>query len=170
MTDDDRHAHPERLTRRQAAGVRERIERHVDRIVSIQQLPPRLRALELELLALTDVADRPVTMVPPGTGRIVELARALATEPQIVLLDEPTSGLDGHETEQVAAALRTIRAERGVACVLVEHDVELVLDLCDQVTVLDFGRVIARGEPGAIRASSAVQAAYLGTAPTSATP
>jgi ABC-type branched-subunit amino acid transport system ATPase component len=124
----------------------------------------------LELLALTHVAYRPVTMVPLGTGRIVELARALATEPQIVLLDEPTSGLDGHETEQVAAALRTIRAERGVACVLVEHDVELVLDLCDHVTVLDFGRVIARGEPGEIRASTAVQAAYLGTAPTSATP
>jgi ABC-type branched-subunit amino acid transport system ATPase component len=124
----------------------------------------------LELLALTDVAYRPVTMVPLGTGRIVELARALATEPQIVLLDEPTSGLDGHETEQVAGALRTIRAERGVACVLVEHDVELVLDLCDHVTVLDFGRVIARGEPGEIRASNAVQAAYLGTAPTSATP
>ena len=124
----------------------------------------------LELLGLTDVAYRPVTMVPLGTGRIVELARALATEPQVVLLDEPTSGLDVHETEQVAAALRTIRAERGVACVLVEHDVELVLDLCDHVTVLDFGRVIARGAPAEIRASREVQAAYLGTAATPATP
>ncbi len=120
----------------------------------------------LELLGLSAVASRPVTRVPLGTGRIVELARALATEPQVVLLDEPTSGLDVHETEQVAAALRTIRAERGVACVLVEHDVELVLDLCDDVTVLDFGRVIARGAPPAIRASREVQAAYLGTTKT----
>ncbi len=124
----------------------------------------------LELLGLTDVADRPVTMVPLGTGRIVELARALATEPCLVLLDEPTSGLDVHETDQVATALRTIRAERGVSCVLVEHDVELVLELCDDVTVLDFGRVIAHGAPDQIRASRAVQAAYLGTAAGTGTP
>ena len=121
----------------------------------------------LELLGLGDVASRPAATVGLGTGRIVELARALATEPRVVLLDEPTSGLDVHETEQVAAALRAARADRGVAFVLVEHDVELVLELCDDVTVLDFGRVIAHGPPAAIRASTDVQAAYLG-APTSA--
>ena len=118
----------------------------------------------LDLLDLREVASQPVSLVPLGTGRIVELGRALATEPRVVLLDEPTSGLDVHETERVAAALRTARAERGVAFVLVEHDVELVLELCDDVTVLDFGREIAHGPPAAIRSSSAVQAAYLGSA------
>jgi ABC-type branched-subunit amino acid transport system ATPase component len=120
----------------------------------------------LELLGLQSVAGEPVGLVPLGTGRIVELARALATEPRVVLLDEPTSGLDAHETQQIAAALRTAQAERGIAVVLVEHDVELVLRLCQHVTVLDFGRVIARGDPGSIRADPAVQAAYLGTAST----
>jgi len=117
----------------------------------------------LDLLGLREVASRPVSMIPLGTGRIVELARALATEPRVVLLDEPTSGLDAHETRRVGAALRAARSERGEAFVLVEHDVELVLELCDDVTVLDFGRVIAHGPPASIRADAAVQAAYLGT-------
>jgi len=124
----------------------------------------------LELLELGEFATQPVPLVPLGTGRIVELGRALATEPRVVLLDEPTSGLDVHETERVAAALRAARAERGVAFVLVEHDVELVLQLCDDVTVLDFGRVIAHGAPAEIRASPEVQAAYLGTARGTETP
>jgi branched-chain amino acid transport system ATP-binding protein len=102
--------------------------------------------------------------LPIGTGRIVEIARALATEPRVVLLDEPTSGLDVHETNQVAGALRGARDDRGVAFVMVEHDVELVLQLSEQVTVLDFGRVIAHGSPAEIRSSAEVQAAYLGTA------
>ncbi len=118
----------------------------------------------LELLELTVVADQPVPLLPLGTGRIVELGRALASEPRVVLLDEPTSGLDVHETERIAAALRTVRDSSGVAFVVVEHDVELVLGLCDHVTVLDFGRVLARGAPAEVRASRKVQAAYLGTA------
>jgi len=123
----------------------------------------------LSLLGLDDVADRPVVSLPLGTGRIVEIARALATEPRIVLLDEPTSGLDLHETEAVARALRAARDNRGVAFVLVEHDVELVLQLCEEITVLDFGRVITRGNPDEIRTSAEVQAAYLG-APAEAAP
>jgi ABC-type branched-subunit amino acid transport system ATPase component len=119
----------------------------------------------VDLLGLGPVAGSVAARIPLGTGRIVELARALATEPRLVLLDEPTSGLDGHETEQVADALRVARQDRGVAFVLVEHDVELVLRLCEDVTVLDFGRVIAHGPPAAIRASTDVQAAYLGAAP-----
>jgi ABC-type branched-subunit amino acid transport system ATPase component len=118
----------------------------------------------LSLLALDDVAEQPVVLLPLGTGRIVEIGRALASEPRIVLLDEPTSGLDVHETESVATALRTVCRERGVAFVVVEHDVELVLEICQRITVLDFGRVIAQGEPADIRASAEVQAAYLGTA------
>jgi len=116
----------------------------------------------ISLLDLGGVAERPVALLPLGTGRIVEIGRALATEPRLVLLDEPTSGLDVHETEQVAAALRAARDERGAAFVMVEHDVELVLELSETVTVLDFGRVIARGTAREIRASAAVQAAYLG--------
>ena len=119
----------------------------------------------VDLLGLGPVAGQVAARIPLGTGRIVELARALATEPRLVLLDEPTSGLDGHETEQVADALRVARQDRWVAFVLVEHDVELVLRLCEDVTVLDFGRVIAHGPPAAIRASADVQAAYLGAAP-----
>jgi branched-chain amino acid transport system ATP-binding protein len=118
------------------------------------------------LLGLEAVADRPVVQLPLGTGRIVEIARALATQPKIVLLDEPTSGLDVYETEHVAKALRAARDERGVAFVMVEHDVELVLELSEHITVLDFGRVIAQGPPAEIRSSAAVQSAYLG-APTS---
>jgi len=116
----------------------------------------------LGLLGLEEVSDKPVMLLPLGTGRVVEIGRALATGPRVVLLDEPTSGLDVHESEMLAAALRRTRDERGVAFVLVEHDVELVLDLSEQVTVLDFGRVIAKGTPAEIRASEAVQAAYLG--------
>jgi ABC-type branched-subunit amino acid transport system ATPase component len=122
----------------------------------------------LSLLALEAVADQPVVLLPLGTARIVEIARALASEPRIVLLDEPTSGLDVQETAQIAAALRVARDERGVAFVVVEHDVELVLEISAAITVLDFGRVIARGAPSDIRKSSAVQAAYLGTATTEA--
>ncbi len=118
----------------------------------------------LVLLALEPVADRPAAFLPFGTARLVEVARALATEPALVLLDEPTSGLDAEETERLAEALRRARAELGVAFVLVEHNVELVLELCEDVTVLDFGKVIATGSPAAIRASEIVQAAYLGTA------
>lgn len=117
----------------------------------------------LSLLALDAVADQPVVLLPLGTGRIVEIARALATQPRIVLLDEPTSGLDVHETDQVAKALQMAGDKRGVAFVVVEHDVELVLQISEAVTVLDFGRVIAGGSPADIRASAEVQAAYLGS-------
>jgi len=118
----------------------------------------------LALLGLEDLADRPVALLPLGTGRLVEVGRALAGEPRVMLLDEPTSGLGSHETEQLAQTLRTVHEQRDVAIVLVEHDVELVLSLADSVTVLDFGKVIARGSPAQIRGDAGVQAAYLGTA------
>jgi len=116
----------------------------------------------LELLGLTAVADRPAVAVPLGTGRLVEVARALASEPSVMLLDEPSSGLDVHETEQLGDALRRVRAERGTAFVLVEHNVEFVLELSERVTVLDFGRVLIEGTPDEVRNSSEVQAAYFG--------
>ena len=116
----------------------------------------------LTLLGLDAVGDKPVALLPLGTGRLVEVARALASEPRVMLLDEPTSGLGAHETEQLAATLQTVRDEREVSFVLVEHDVELVLSLADAITVLDFGKVIAMGSPATIRSDPAVQAAYLG--------
>jgi ABC-type branched-subunit amino acid transport system ATPase component len=116
----------------------------------------------LDLLGLTPVADRPAVSVPLGTGRLIEVARALAAEPSVMLLDEPSSGLDVHETEQLGEALRRVRGERGTAFVLVEHNVEFVLDLSDRVTVLDFGKVLVEGTPDEIRRSPEVQAAYFG--------
>jgi ABC-type branched-subunit amino acid transport system ATPase component len=118
----------------------------------------------LQLLGLEDLADRPVALLPLGIGRLVEVGRALAGEPRVMLLDEPTSGLGSHETDQLAETLRTVHMQRDVAIVLVEHDVELVLALADAVTVLDFGKVIAQGSPAQIRGDRGVQAAYLGTA------
>ncbi len=123
----------------------------------------------LDLLGLGDVAERPIIQLPLGTGRLVEVGRALASEPRVVLLDEPTSGLGSHETDQLATTLRAVRDDRDVAIVLVEHDVELVLSLADAVTVLDFGKVIAEGPPAMIRSDQRVQAAYLGGGPESAT-
>jgi len=128
--------------------------------------PPRERELVaglLDLLGLTALADRPAALLPLGAGRLVEVARALATEPAMVLLDEPTSGLDAGEAERLATALERTRADLDVAFVLVEHNVDFVLGLAEHVTVLDFGKVIAAGAPAAIRADEAVQAAYLGT-------
>ena len=117
----------------------------------------------LSSLGLDSVADVPAARLPLGTGRLVEVGRALATVPRVVLLDEPSSGLVVHVTTRLGEALRRTRAERGVALVIVEHNVDFVLGLSDRVTVLDFGRVIAEGTPEQIRQDPAVQAAYLGT-------
>jgi len=116
----------------------------------------------LALLGLDAVADRPAVAIPLGTGRLLEVARALASEPTVMLLDEPSSGLDVHETEQLGDALRRVREERGTSFVLVEHNVEFVLGLSDRVTVLDFGKLLVEGTPDEIRTSPEVQAAYFG--------
>jgi branched-chain amino acid transport system ATP-binding protein len=116
----------------------------------------------LDLLGLRGVADRPASALPLGFARRVEVARALATGPSVVLLDEPSSGLDIKETAQLAAALRTVVDEERVSLLLVEHDVAMVLGLSSEVAVLDFGVRIAYGTPDQIRADAAVRAAYLG--------
>jgi ABC-type branched-subunit amino acid transport system ATPase component len=117
----------------------------------------------LTLLDLHGLASAPAAALPLGTGRLVEIARALAAEPRVLLLDEPSSGLDAHETATLIDVFRQLR-DRGLSLVLVEHNVEMVLGLADWVTVLDFGRVIAHGTAEQVRRSDAVQAAYLGTA------
>jgi branched-chain amino acid transport system ATP-binding protein len=116
----------------------------------------------LELLGLTAVADRPIEALSLGVGRLVEIGRALMTEPKLVLLDEPSSGLDRHETEQLAGQLRTVQRERGFAILLVEHDVEFVRSLVERVFVLDFGTLIASGTTDEVFADTAVRKAYLG--------
>jgi branched-chain amino acid transport system ATP-binding protein len=116
----------------------------------------------LRLLALQGVADTSVAALPLGFARRVEVARALATGPSVVLLDEPSSGLDINETAQLAAALRTVVDEERVSLLLVEHDVAMVLGLSSEVAVLDFGVRIAYGTPDEIRGDTAVRSAYLG--------
>jgi branched-chain amino acid transport system ATP-binding protein len=116
----------------------------------------------LDRLGLTDLAGVRADRLPTGHARRVELARALATGPRVLLLDEPASGQDEAETRAFGALLREIAAE-GVAVVLVEHDVSLVMEVCATIHVLDLGRVIARGTPDEVRADAAVLSAYLGT-------
>ena len=116
----------------------------------------------LDLLDLRSVANTGASVLPLGTARRVEVARALATGPSIVLLDEPSSGLDGRETAQLGSALRTVADQERIALLLVEHDVAMVLGLSSEVAVLDFGVRIAYGTPDEIRDDPAVRAAYLG--------
>jgi branched-chain amino acid transport system ATP-binding protein len=115
----------------------------------------------LDRIGLTDVADQLVTAVPTGQARLVELGRALACEPKVLLLDEPAAGQNAAETERFAALLRDLAAD-GVAVVLVEHDVALVVSVCDMIHVLDFGRPLATGTPAEIQANPLVREAYLG--------
>jgi branched-chain amino acid transport system ATP-binding protein len=116
----------------------------------------------LDLLGLMRVADRPIESLSLGVGRLVEIGRALMTEPKLVLLDEPSSGLDRHETETLGVQLRAVQQERGFAILLVEHDVEFVRSLVERVFVLDFGTLIASGLTNEVFADSAVRKAYLG--------
>lgn len=116
----------------------------------------------LEILRLGEVADDLVGSLPLGTSRLVEVGRALATSPAVVLLDEPLAGLDTYEVGGLAQVLRRAVAEEGTGMLLVEHDVEMVLSICRHIYVLDFGVLIAQGTPSEIRTNPKVKAAYLG--------
>jgi ABC-type branched-subunit amino acid transport system ATPase component len=116
----------------------------------------------LALLGLAPLAHRQAAGLPLGVSRLVELGRALAASPAVLLLDEPSSGLDSQETGQLEASLLRTVEHDGVSVLLVEHDVDMVLRMSTRVHVLDFGVQIAAGPPGEIRVDPSVRAAYLG--------
>ena len=116
----------------------------------------------MELVGITALADTSVNALGLGHCRLVELARALAAQPKILLADEPSSGLDIHETAEVAKVLRTVQRERGTAVLLVEHDLSMVGEVVDRTVVMDLGSLLAIGTFNEVMDNPAVREAYLG--------
>jgi branched-chain amino acid transport system ATP-binding protein len=116
----------------------------------------------LDLLGLAHLATEPIEALSLGQGRLVEVGRALVTEPKVLLLDEPSSGLDRTETDALAATLAEVQREKRFAVLLVEHDVELVAAFTQRTYVLDFGHLIADGPTGQMLVDDRVRSAYLG--------
>jgi branched-chain amino acid transport system ATP-binding protein len=126
-----------------------------------QEFEQTARAM-LDFVGLADLASRPADKLPFGARKRVEVARALAARPLLLLLDEPAGGLNHEEVAELGALIRAIRDQLGITVLLVEHHMGLVMSLSDQVVVLNFGRVIANGTPTQVRDNPTVTEAYLG--------
>jgi branched-chain amino acid transport system ATP-binding protein len=129
---------------------------------------PESPARALELLDLVPLADAMPTELTQGQRKLVGVARAIAMEPRLLCLDEPAAGLDTRESEDLGQRLRQI-ADRGTTTLLIDHDMGLVMNICDHIVVLEFGKVIAAGPPDEVRRNAQVVRAYLGGASASQT-
>ena len=116
----------------------------------------------LKIFDLDKEARLPASSLPYGKQRKLEIARALATNPKLLLLDEPAAGMNPNETEELMNTIKSVRETFGVAILLIEHDMNFVMGICEHITVLDYGRIIAEGNGEAIRNNPKVIAAYLG--------
>jgi len=130
-----------------------------------EEIAHRARCEEIiEFLRLQDIRKQPTSALPYGLRKRVELGRALAVEPRLLLLDEPMGGMNQEEKENMARFILDVNQEWGVTMLLIEHDMGVVMDISDQVVVLDSGQCIAAGRPAEVQADPAVIAAYLGEA------
>lgn len=132
--------------RREEVALRDEVERRI-----------------IDFLEIDHIRNRPVASLSYGLQKRVELARALAMQPRVLLLDEPVAGMNREETEDMARFILDVKEEWGVSILMVEHDMRLVMDISDHVVVLNFGRQIASGLPGEVQGNPEVVAAYLGS-------
>ena len=133
------------------------------RLNAKEERAQRERALELlEIVGLAELKDEMATSLPYGKQRRLEIARALATEPKLLLLDEPAAGMNPQETDELTAFIRETRENFGLTVFLIEHHMDLVMDISDRIYVIDFGKQIAAGVPSEIQNDQRVIDAYLG--------